>query len=429
MNRPLSTFERVFWLLDRAVSQNFVMIARVFGTVRESHLRQALDILQSIHPPLNARFKEGDPPGFTDGAPPIPIRLLERKDDDHWQKVAEEEMLNPFPWTTGPMMRAILLHSENCCDLLMTFCHITADALSGVKCVEIILSYMAKLDAGEAVEPGPPLKELPSTFDLLRKNLPFGDSPEQGEDNAKAVQPAVLQPDADAPPDKRITRVIQRVLSPGDARKLLSRCRKEKTSIHAALCAALLQTAVEKIQVIKEDTGSAILMGCTTPVNVRHLFDRAIGDDIGNFISDALHFQTVDANVSLWEVARDVRTEMKKELSLGNDVKALRDIGGLLEIASTPEAVLKVVDKTLPPILVTNLGQLEIAEHFGSLRLDQLHFVASINPASSGGLGLAVSGFRGMIILNFLYLEPYFSPERATLIVNRTVERILEASE
>jgi NRPS condensation-like uncharacterized protein len=222
--------------------------------------------------------------------------------------------------------------------------------------------------------------------------------------------------------------VIQRILAPDETKKLRASCKKEKTSIHGALTAAFLQAVVEQIRQQKEISKKGPLMiGCTTPVNMRDLFSRPMGEEIGDYISHALHFQLVHENASLWHVARKVKKSLDRELKFRRDIKATSGIGELLEAFSTPMEIVKALEDEFPPVAVTNMGRLDINEQFGDLTLEELHFAVSINPACKNGFAIAVTTHRGRMTLNFLYAEPYISKERANIIVESTMKRLKDA--
>jgi NRPS condensation-like uncharacterized protein len=431
MNRLLTTVERLAFLIDQTVNQNFVMVATVSGPLTDSILRQALDLEQQRHPPLKCKFIDGDPPRFsTEGVPQIPLRIIQRQSDDHWLEIAEKEILEPLPWRTGPMVRVVLLRSKEKCDLLVTLCHITADAISGVNFMKNLLIIADKLSRGETLEPQPPLAELPATHDMIRDDLKY---PPEFLYLPTRISKAIHKPvkflgDKEVPIVEKITRVVQRVLSQEETKKFVTRCRKEKASVHAAVCSALLQSVVEQVRSLQDVPQKGPLMiGCTTPVNIRHLFSVTVGDDIGNFISDALHYQRIDDKSSLWPAARKVKKSLNRELKFKKDIKAVRGLVDLLKNLPTTLDILRAVDQSLPPVVVTNIGRVDIPGQFGDLVLENFHFTLSINPSAPGGIGIAVSSFCDMMTLNFLYLEPYLSKTRVEKIIESTMKRLKEA--
>jgi NRPS condensation-like uncharacterized protein len=431
MNRPLSALEHAAWILDQGIPQNFVIVARVSGPLTENVLRQSLDMVQERHPPLKFKIREGQVPEFvSDGVPKIPLRIVERKNENHWVEEVEKEMLEPLPFTKGPLVRAMQLIFKDNYDLLFTFCHVVADATSGINFVKNVLRIAEKLSQGIIPEPNPPLPMLPSSLDLLKKDLKF--KPEFLDISGRIMRtfhkPVELEGDREISIEKRITRVIQRILDPDETKKLAVSCKKEKTSIHGALIAAFLQAVVEQIRQQKEiSKKSPLMIGCTTPVNMRDLFSRPMGEEIGDYISHALHFQMVHESASLWHVARKVKKSLKRELKFRRDIKATSGIGELLEAFSTPMEIVKALEDEFPPVAVTNMGRLDINEQFGDLALVELHFAVSINPACKNGFAIAVTTHRGRMTLNFLYAEPYISKERANIIVESTMKRLKEA--
>ncbi|MFC2146126.1 hypothetical protein ACFLRT_02065 [Acidobacteriota bacterium] len=435
MNRPLSSGEHLLWLLDQAVPQNFVMAARLSPlsgklTNLPSLLRQALDTLKQRYPSLNCRIKRGKAkaPGFVTGnVPKIPLRIIQRKGDDHWIEESENQMLKPLPWTKGPMVRVVLMESPNQWDLLLTFCHLTTDATSGVKFLKHLLAITDLLSRGETPGMEPPLPGLPPVDDLLKEEViqraqALANKESTGE---QALTPVDLQGDREVPIEKRITRIIPRQLSKAELKKLMVKSRKEKATVHSAFCAALLQTMVEQIRLSQQvPQKGPLLMGCITAVNIRHLFKQPPGDNLGNFISNALHYQLIDHRTSLWEAARETKKSLQEHLDAGQDISMRLAAGTLLKPNETPIELITRLKDLFPPTGVTNMGQLDIPEQFGSLQLENLHYNPSINPAIKNGFGLSVSAFGNYTTLNFLYAEPYISKERANQMVESTMRRL-----
>jgi NRPS condensation-like uncharacterized protein len=436
MNRPLSAGEHLLWLLDRAVPQNFVMAARLSTISGElpdlpSLLRQALDILKQRYPSLDCRIKRGKAPAFVTGnVPRIPLRIIRRKGDDHWIEESEKEMCKPLPWSRGPMVRLILMESPNRWDLLSTFCHLTTDATSGVKFLNHLLSITGRLSRGETPDIAPPLPGLPPVDDLIKEEVKqraqaLANRETPGE---QSLQPVDLQGDREVPVEQRKTRIIPRQLTKAELKKLMVKSRKEKATVHSAFCAALLQTMVEQIRLKQQvPRKGPLLMGCITAVNIRHLFKQPPGDNLGNFISNALHYQLIDDNTSLWQAARETRKSLQEHLDAGQDINLRLAAGSLLNPNETPIELITRLKDLFPPTGVTNMGQLDIPGQFGNLLLENLHYNPSINPSIKNGFGLSVSAFGNYATLNFLYAEPYISKERAYQMVESTMRRLKDA--
>ena len=429
MNRPLSPLEHVVWLIDRGIQQNFVMVARVSGGITEPILKQTLDMIQLKYPPLRSKIKEGPAPEFVMGdVPPIPLRIIERKDDNQWIKIVEDEMIDPLPWTIGPLVRVTQLVSPGKFDLLVTFCHVVADATSGVLFVQNLLDFAEKLSRGQSVDPGPSLPPLPAPDNLLKDDLKFEPQPAVDSLAAGTFGPVELAGDLDVPPDKRITRVIQEILSPEETKKLVARCKEEHTSVHGALCAAFMQEIIRRIRYAREVPAEGpLVIGCVTPVDMRRHFSVPVAEYIGDFISQAIHYQPIDDKSSLWDAARVVKDSLQREINSGNDVKDICNIGELLKTFSSSIALARALNRSSAPVVATNLGRLTIPDQFGHLGLEELHFTVGVNADGKNGFGISVTTFRGNLTINFLYAEPYILKERAKTVVENTMERIKKA--
>lgn len=424
MNRPLSTFEKAFWLLDQASSQNGIIVARISGTIKKSVLRQALDIVQERHPPLQCRIKPGNVPEFvTGGVPQIPLRVVKRKHDHHWIEEAEEECVRAMPWTTGPFVRIVLLQSGDKCDLVASFFHVIADGLSIVSFLHNLFRVIGRLSSGDTPDHEPPLPELPSTLDLLKKDLKYKKDYTEPSNHVNH-KPVEIPADKDPPTGREITRLIPRTLSQTDTKKIVTRCKENKVSIHAAVCAALMQTVVKQVRESREvPKKGPLLIGCITPINIRHRFRISIGEDIGNFITGSYHYQLIDDKSSLWDAAREVKKSLAWELEHGKDVEVILNIGNFFKENSTPADMARDMDKVVPPLTVTNFGRVNIPEQYGNILLEELHPVSNFYPRKNR-ITIVVLTYRGRMTMDFFYSEPFLSKERARLIAENTINRL-----
>ncbi|NIM16558.1 MAG: hypothetical protein GTO45_31480 [Candidatus Aminicenantes bacterium] len=428
MQRPLSDVEEANWLFDQAVSVSFVMVAHISGPLTESILRQALDMAQKKYPPLRWKIKEGSVPEFvTEGVPKIPLRIIERKSKDHWLEEAEAEMHKQFPWTKGPLVRVVQLVSKNKneCDLLFTFCHIASDGLSGVIVVKDILTFAGKLSRGETLEPPTPLPTPLSSIDLLKKELKYEPDLSGTKDSIDLHKPVELEAEKEVPPHKRITRILHKELSQSEVKQLAKKCKEEKTSVHGTLFAAFLQAVVEQIRKTQDVPQKGPLnIGALSPVNIRHHFIKPVPEDIGYYISFAIHHQLVDEHSSFWETAKKIKEALETEIKAGQDIKAILGVGDTLKTTTTPIELVREVNASLPPVGITNLGNVDIPQQYGDLRLKKFHFTVAISVGSKSGLGMTIMTFAGIMTINFLFSEPYRSRQKTEIIAEAMMKRL-----
>ena len=430
MKRPLSPVEHVNWLIDQVIPQNFVMVAGISGQLAGDFLRRSLDIIQDKYALLKCKVIGLEGPEFVSGdVPGIPLRIIDRKDENHWLEETEKEIHEPFPWAKGPLMRVVLLTSMDKCDLLLTFCHIASDATSGVAIANDLLCTLSRLSSGEDIAFKTALSLSPSSLDLLKKDLKFKpkflDFPGHAWRTLYKIKE--LQGDGETLPEKRMTRIIQDIISEDETNRLINRCKAKKTSVHGVLCAALMQAVVEEIRFSGEGKRGPLMISCVTPVNIRKYFIRPIGEDIGYYISHALHSQLIDDRSSLWIAANRVKKSLQRELDFGRDIKGLLSDGDLMTRYSSPLELVRGLNETYPPLAVTNMGRVDIPQQFGNLKLEKFHFAVSINPSVKNGFALAVTNFNGLTILNFLYAEPYLLKQRAVKLVENTMKRLKAA--
>jgi hypothetical protein len=71
--------------------------------------------------------------------------------------------------------------------------------------------------------------------------------------------------------------------------------------------------------------------------------------------------------------------------------------------------------------MVTNLRRITIPQVYGPLTLEKLHFSVS-NKAVPDLFNAAAVTFADKLTLNFSYVDPVVSPERARVLVEDTME-------
>jgi hypothetical protein len=432
MSRELNSVEQVLYEIDRMASLSFVMVARVSGNLTESILRQALDMVQEKHPPLRWRIqeREGKPPMFvTTDVPGIPLRVFKRKDDDHWMGVAEDEMNGAVQWNRGPLVRVVMLVGNDKCDLLFNCCHIVSDATSGITFVKDTLTFAGKLAQGGTIESVEHLHEPPASLEALKKNLEYPPKPPEAKvEAAEAPYKAVeLTPYIDIPSEQRVTRIVSKTLLKDETEKLVTRCRKEKTSVHGALCAAYFQAVVEFSQK-KQDKKDPRIIGCMSPVDMRPHFEVPPGDDMGYYIGLAFHNQLIGTDEStFWSAAREVKESLMAEIKYGGDIVVTHGIGKLLDIYPPGLDLARGVVEANPVTIATNMGRVNIPDHYCDLKLEGIHFPLAIQGLSV--TTIAVTTFQGHMVINFLYTYPFFSKQDGEVMAENMMKRLKGALE
>jgi len=133
---------------------NVVMMARIKGYVDPEMLQSTVEKLRVRHAFLAVRVRlaEDDSAVYdTRDVPALPVRSIVRTSDSQWLDVALEEYRTSFPIETGPLIRFILVHSQDLSELIICGHHAVCDGISLSFLIRDILSHLSA--SGREVEP------------------------------------------------------------------------------------------------------------------------------------------------------------------------------------------------------------------------------------------------------------------------------------
>jgi NRPS condensation-like uncharacterized protein len=292
MHRRLLPFEHLLWLVDQWTPRHFIFVSRVEGApIAVGDLQSALLKAQLRHPILRTAIKvnRDGTPKFILCEAPIPLRVIQRKDSTQWLQEVETQLAVRFEPDDQPLMRVSLVRGEAASELILVVHHSIGDGLSATFLVRDLLKSME----------GYTLAELPprSAFeDLLGCD---GTAPLKQPQGPATNSYAVARPDR---PQAARVQVFE--IGPEELTGILARCRREGTTLQAAMIAALLLSLPGKEAV-----------RCLTPINIRSLLPD-VTEDFGLFISSGT--ATLDRNTSsdFWSLARTAREETMQAFDL-----------------------------------------------------------------------------------------------------------------
>ena len=388
-------------------------------------------MLPHRHPLLNVRIeiKEGEPFFVSKDVPPIPLRVEARQSDDHWQGEAEKEINQLFSWSTGPLVRVVLLESPNACDVLLTFHHVIGDGMSGVYLMRDLLNLAGIISRGntceiESLPERPPVEELlPQSAHGVRGLVKTGALIVKQVTNIIIRRPRKLPLDGDPfSPDRR-ARIIHSMLSPEETEFLMDRCHKETATVHGALCAAILKASASQIYETLPDV-SPITICCMSAVDIRGLLSPPIGEEVGFFMSLAITAHRIRRDAEFWDLARNIGKAVHQSARSGEPFVFLSLLDRLVSRDATPSDLIKMSSETYPAaILVTNLGHLEIPERYDPFTVKGFHF-AIANKAVSEHFNAAIATYQNKLVINFSYTEPTLSHMRATALAEDVMKTL-----
>ncbi len=423
LTRPLGRMETALTYTDEFAPLNLVGVAQVAGNLPPAALRLALDTLTAQHPALRVSIGAAGRRRFFQPAPgqPIPLRVLERRSDDHWLALTEAELNTRLPVTTGPLLRAAYLHNPaGPSEIILSAHHSILDADSALTLWEELLSACAGLTSPPAALP----TELPAPTEARYS------AEQRGARGAARLLGYLARQIADevayrwraraTPPPaihlaSRSCILPLRVPAPLTA-ALVRRCRLERVTVNSLLSTALL------LAVHQHRYGAAptALRGVTFGNLRPYLKPAPVPAELGCFITMMRYTAALGPHSSFWAVARDVNARIYQAARRGEKFTAAW-LSPLLVSALSRLKFMRLAATALSYSGVTDLP-----ETYGHLRLLGLHgFV------SNHGLGpeytAAVRLFRDELWWDGLYLDTDLDPAAAQAIGATILQRLSAA--
>jgi hypothetical protein len=377
--RRLGTLEHLFWLYDQHRSSHFAVTALISGQASPRDWRKALDRLQKRHPILSVCIaaEAGSVPTFRPAdVAPIPLRIVNDEPERRWEAEVAEELATPFDSSRAPLIRAVLIQRARDAAFILLAHHSIADGLS--------LAYVIR-DTLEALagRPLPPLAWLPSQDDMTSASEGFADAQEQ--DRPRALMPVFHRPRDNARPTVKAAR-----LSPALTASIRERARQEGTTVHGALCAALVLASRDALDVPRE-----IPLRIFSPLNARA---PEAGESCGLFLGAAASvFDRQTAG--FWDIAREAKAGIAANSTPEHMAARLaflrRAVGNGADVA---RAAAIGAELFRGEFVLTNLGSLSLNQKFGPFTLKAM-FGPAVLTGLAGQQTIGVSTINGSLCL------------------------------
>ena len=400
--RPLGSFEEFFWLIDQNRPVHFALAAKVRGATTFGQWRNAFDLVQRRHPLLSVCIETNgnSRPYFCRNiAAPIPLRVIQANDATlRWKLEMEVELSIPFDPEDAPLVRAVLLHEPDQAVAILVAHHSIADGRS----IAFVIRDLLRALSGEDIDV---LPLLPSHEEIL------------GLTRINAIQP--LQQSIAPTPAKSATYIREEQsrprikgvrLSSALTGMLRERARREKTTVHGALSAALALAARQNNPHLKD----ASIRICS-PIDTRKLL--GLGEDCAALIDSGIVTIEPRRSNNFWDIARESISDLAGARTL-QGVTASRN--ALYQATKNgidvPTAAAICAQAFAHEIMLTNIGKLPYCMEFGQLRLETV-WGPAVSARFEGAPTIGVATANGALCL----LETSFS--NCSLL--KTAERIL----
>ncbi len=413
LKRELAAHEQAMEILNNlAASFHIVTISRIKGILNEELLRKALDITQSRHPLLNSAIvAKSNSFWFEEGADKIPLLVVKKQQIQQWQEVVIEE-LNQKINSDKNLLRVTLVNfkeEENICYLITTIHHAIADASSCIQLHSEILTNCQTITEGKAGSNVTQLPQLPSIDKLIPEYLQ-GFTGKIGNIlyllNLKLqllrYQPITVGFEKSIQIQSRSCGMVHRKLNSELTARLVDVCRQEKTTVQAALGAAMLFAVAKKTNLSQRKN---TCLSFRSSINLRPRLQPQINKEhLGSIVSSLFSFHNLKENNNFWDLAQDIKQKLEKGLATSDAFRFLLVSKKLLT------SFLNNPSQSPGSAYLTNIGRITIPHDYGQFQLEEISFVPG--QAAFGGIfTAAVSTFRGSMLLNFMFSQPSISTE------------------
>ena len=386
-SRALGAFERMFWSWDQHRPNHFCVAAELEGTTTPDQWQRAMRALELRHPLLTARVVErgaGELWFEPDPAGSIPMRFVSLAAST-WEAEASFELQQRFDAYIPPRCRLTLLEGGDRTIALFTAHHALLDGrrVSGLLC------ELLRLMAGEKLPPVPPTAPPEVVMADARQSVPVPPLPTP--EKAGAFRPL----------SDRRARIERVVLSMTETAHLVTRCRKESTTVHGALVAAMLAAGRGASPDWLERP-----VRIATPVDIRPLHP-SFQEAMGVYITPARMLDDSPHQAPFWELARTIKQNLTPFESQQSRLAGLNILASLAERRLGVEDAAALFSQLLPwDLIVTNLGRLNLATEFGALRLKAM-WGPMVTAGFAGEQVLGAATLHGQLALVHTSYAPF----------------------
>lgn len=432
--RRLSNLERTF--LWNPYS-NAVIVVRIRGTVSEEKFKLSLKKVRQIHPFLGVKilFDENHDAWFsTDNVPSPEVKTVSRFRDTQWFEELQDNLQIPYDLKKGPLIRFILLNSEEVTDLVIICSHSICDGMSLIHLIRDLLKnytdpqqenrVTAPLDIMDFIQKGGfslssiMIRLLVKYANWRWKKNPYFFTTEDYNALYRAYW------------EKNRFGTVLVEFEPHETESLSKLCKENGVSIGSAIATAFI-VAYEDVVGLFAKKKKQI----SVPFDLRRHATAAI-EDVFCLCAGALQFSySYNLKKSFWENASTLHKEIHKRVnnldSFGMEVldcdptfldalscfaffekfipDAYNRTENLLRFSQDKKNIafnmIKISEKMFPDTDIANLGRLNIPYTYGDLKIDRI--IPLPQPIRDNiSLTLGGVGIGGKMVFSLNYPEP-----------------------
>jgi hypothetical protein len=310
----------------------------------------------------------------------------------------EVELSVPFDPEDAPLVRAVLLHEPDQAVVILVAHHSIADGRS----IAFVIRDLLRALSGEDIDV---LPLLPSHEEILGLTRINAIQPLQ-----QSIAPTPAKPATYIREEQSRPRIRGLHLSSALTSTLRERARREKTTVHGALSAALALAARQN----NPHLNDASIRICS-PIDTRNLL--GLGEHCAALIDAGIVTIEPRRFNNFWDIARESISDLARARTLQGIVASRNALYQATKNGiDVPTAAVICAQAYAHEIMLTNIGKLPYGTEFGQLRLETVW-----GPAGSarfeGATTVGVATANGALCL----LETSFS----TCSLLKTTEQVL----
>lgn len=445
------------------IPNNVSIIATINGNVLEDDLVAVLKRVAKMHPLMGVRVVVDNnyDAWFTDeDTAPLSLKIINRKSNRQWIDIVENEYNIPFNFEKGPLIRFILLKSEETSDLIVICQHSICDGISLTNIIQDIMFLLSNPEAKiKSINPVLPVSENFPGVSLLVKLKLLKNKLIMGRINRKWDKQQVVFDDVDyqnihkAYTQKYKHRIILEELSQLQTSALVHWCHQNHVTVNSALSVALLAGKYDTMGE-SDDSNHRIQIA----VNIRDKFKKPVKRVFG-LLAGGIKFEfkycpnkTFLDNVILFhkKVLHELNGTKTLEPLIGyyirptlidginfatygrwvsHEFRRYEKLSGFIQNKTNKAvSISKQIIDNMPGLMISNLGPIKSQIEYDSLKLNQLYFVTSSSPFLDLVVGAVT--VNGKLTLTLNYMEEDTSSDLSKelkKIMYRSIEHLNNA--
>ena len=429
-NRELGLVEKYMALGHDLGSGLIVNVVYIEGFLTPDIVKKALKLVQQRHPMLQVYIVESEDELYFEskGITEIPLQVIYKKDDNDVIKIAEKELHTKFTKDKKPLCRLILSSDQNAntSEIVITFHHGIVDGISCMSFIDDLLFYCQQINDRQDIPQVETLDFLPPIENIINYNIVNQINNKNNQVNNKEITPpAQLIIEGKASANERSSKMLPRMLSQENTKILIEKCRQEKTTVHGAICAALLFAAAKSLSIDKQ-----INFSYGSPINLRkYCAPQITNQNLGCFISALGFNQLVEYNTIFWDLARECKSKVHKSLNNGVHINVLQQ--AKLRNFDRDMMVKSILSKENTMgrnniFSISNRGKFKFRNQGDKLKIKELYF-ATGQHIGGDCFWLGILTLNQQLFCNFAYAEPVISYKTAQLFADDSITVIEEA--